>query len=105
MWKKLYNLLTHALLKLTTPLRIFVMGLAPYLGNDTDVCCRALPASGSIQKLEALSRRPIMFYRPEQPDGSDFLKASHLMRFWQKFCLKIQQYSGAWIFLFKVAKV
>lgn len=40
------------------------------------ICSRALPNTGRIQEIEAVQKRPIMFYRPEQPKGASYLKVS-----------------------------
>ena len=36
--------------------------------------CRSMPPDGRIQKLVAMKRRPIMYYRPQAPQGSTFIK-------------------------------
>ena len=33
-----------------------------------------MPPDGRIQKLVAMKRRPIMYYRPQAPQGSTFIK-------------------------------
>ncbi|KAL0056285.1 hypothetical protein WJX82_009537 [Trebouxia sp. C0006] len=35
---------------------------------------RSMPPDGRIQKLVAMKRRPIMYYRPQAPQGSTFIK-------------------------------
>lgn len=47
--------------------------------NMTALACRQMPGDCRIQQLAAMQRRPIMYYRPQAPDGSTFLKVPPLL--------------------------